>query len=298
MALYAIGDVQGCDAELGQLLNASASPPTATGCGSSAIWSIAVPTPPACCAGFARSAPPRRSRSAITICTCWRWRAAARACAATTRSMRYLAAPDRECAARLARCTAADARGARAQLCLLHAGLPPQWDIATARGCAREFEAALRPIRPRCSTGCTAIEPDLWDESLARRGAPALSSSIASRACATWIAQGRLKLRFKGAPKKARREALISVVCRAECPLARHANRVRPLVDPGVFQNSDVVGLDSGCVWGGSLTALRLDPPGGEPVHIPCPSISRRARPAASILRRARPAHAGLALER
>ncbi len=29
-------------------------------------------------------------------------------------------------------------------LCLLHAGLAPQWDMTTARACAREFEGALR----------------------------------------------------------------------------------------------------------------------------------------------------------
>jgi len=44
MALYAIGDVQGCDAELGALLGALKSRPIAEfSCGSSRLWSTAGP---------------------------------------------------------------------------------------------------------------------------------------------------------------------------------------------------------------------------------------------------------------
>ena len=40
----------------------------------------------------------------------------------------------------------------------------------------------------------------------------------------------------------------------------------------GVLQRSDVTATDSGCVWGGSLTAVRLDPP-GDVVSIACPGF-------------------------
>jgi bis(5'-nucleosyl)-tetraphosphatase (symmetrical) len=37
----------------------------------------------------------------------------------------------------------------------------------------------------------------------------------------------------------------------------------------GVLRRPDITALDSGCVWGRTLTAIPLDPP-GEPIAVPC----------------------------
>ena len=37
----------------------------------------------------------------------------------------------------------------------------------------------------------------------------------------------------------------------------------------GLLRRTDVTCVDTGCVWGRSLTALPVDPP-GEPISIPC----------------------------
>jgi bis(5'-nucleosyl)-tetraphosphatase (symmetrical) len=38
----------------------------------------------------------------------------------------------------------------------------------------------------------------------------------------------------------------------------------------GFFNDGNVTALDTGCVWGGALTALQLDDPDAKPVQIPC----------------------------
>jgi bis(5'-nucleosyl)-tetraphosphatase (symmetrical) len=154
-------------------------------------------------------------------------------------------------------------------LCLLHAGLAPQWDMPTARTCAREFERALQQHPKRVFEQMYGDEPDRWDSALA--GAERLRF-IAN--CFTRLrfvdADGRLALRAKGSPKKAQTKSLIPWFDAARA--LWHGPRVvfGHWSTLGFFSNSDVTSLDTGCVWGGHLTALRLDAAGATPVQVGC----------------------------
>lgn len=269
MALYAIGDVQGCDAELDSLLKS-----IRFSVDRDRIWFVGdlVNRGPASLEVLRRV----RALGAAATVTLGNHDLHLLAVAHGCGRLRgddtlheILAAPDRELLIDwlLHRPLLAEERALN--LCLVHAGLCPQWDMATARGCAREFEDALRLDPEKLFNRMYGDEPDLWDESL--RGAERLRIIVNCFTRLRYVdAQGRLKLRFKGAPKKARREAVTPWFA---APNARwRGTRIvfGHWSTLGFFENSDVVGLDSGCVWGGSLTALRLDPPGGEPVHIPC----------------------------
>ena len=119
---------------------------------------------------------------------------------------------------------------------MVHAGLAPQWDLPLARHCAREFESALRrDPREACSTGCTAIEPDRWDDAL--RGDERLRFIVNCFTRLRYVdADGRLELRAKGSPKKAQTAVVDSLVRGARGALARTAHRVRSLVDVGILQ--------------------------------------------------------------
>jgi bis(5'-nucleosyl)-tetraphosphatase (symmetrical) len=47
----------------------------------------------------------------------------------------------------------------------------------------------------------------------------------------------------------------------------------------GYYRNADVIALDTGCVWGGSLSALRIDAPGETPVQVHCATNGLRTSP-------------------
>jgi len=150
---------------------------------------------------------------------------------------------------------------------MVHAGLPPQWDIPLARRCAAELETALRGEHSgRLFAQMYGNHPDLWDDAL--EGADRLrfitNALTRLRVCDK---AGRLLLKHKGPPAKmpataipwfqvpGRRSAGARLVCGHWSALGYH-------------DGDGVLALDTGCVWGGRLTAQPLDPP-GSPVAVP-----------------------------
>ena len=152
---------------------------------------------------------------------------------------------------------------------MLHAGLPPEWDLRIAQDCARELERALRHNPEKLFKQMYGDKPNQWDPAL--RGAERLRF-IAN--CFTRLryldAQGRLALREKHSPTESPRPSLIpwfeaeDAAWRGTRIIFGHWSTL------GFFRNADVIGLDTGCVWGGTLTALRLDAPDAVPVTIGC----------------------------
>jgi bis(5'-nucleosyl)-tetraphosphatase (symmetrical) len=157
-------------------------------------------------------------------------------------------------------------------LALVHAGLPPQWDMPTARACAREVERALRDDPAQLFQKMYGDEPTRWDDALA--GAERLRFIVNSFTRLRYVdADGRLVLRAKGAPDKPQTKQLIPWF---EAPGARwHGPRVvfGHWSTLGFLNTSTMVSLDTGCVWGGSLTGLRLDDAHAAPVQVACPGF-------------------------
>jgi bis(5'-nucleosyl)-tetraphosphatase (symmetrical) len=150
---------------------------------------------------------------------------------------------------------------------LIHAGLPPQWTLADAGRCAREVEEALRGDAPGLLGAMYGDAPDRWSPSLA--GDERLRFIVNCLTRLRFVGRdGRLVLSHKGgigdAPpgampwfrhpgRETRRDALVF----------GHWSALGYLSEPGLLC------LDSGCVWGGALTAQRIDRE-TEPVHQPC----------------------------
>jgi bis(5'-nucleosyl)-tetraphosphatase (symmetrical) len=141
---------------------------------------------------------------------------------------------------------------------LVHAGLHPSWDATRALAVAAEAEQALHhDPRETIAALREAQAPPQWHDGL--KGADRLRAAVAIfTRIRTCTADGTLDLDFAGPPEKAPhgRRAWFDWPCAfAEevTVVAGHWSALGLRVEP------HVVALDTGCVWGGSLTAIRLD---------------------------------------
>ena len=162
---------------------------------------------------------------------------------------------------------------------LVHAGLPPQWDADEARALAKEVEAELRgPQHRKFLANLYGSRPDRWSDGL--RGIGRLRAIVNAmtrmRFCKP---DGTMEFRSKGEATQApagylpwfevpgRKSAGVTVIC-------GHWSALGLRVTP------NLLALDSGCVWGGNLTAVRLED--RRLYEIPCfasPGAAARARP-------------------
>lgn len=141
---------------------------------------------------------------------------------------------------------------------LVHAGLAPQWDLAEAQACARELEKVLRSeTATEFFRHMYGNEPRRWSADL--EGADRLRFIVN---CFTRLrycnAAGDLDLKAKGAPGSQPAGYLpwYAVPGRKSAGLHILFGHWSTL---GEVEGHEVYNLDTGCVWGGRLTALRLD---------------------------------------
>lgn len=147
---------------------------------------------------------------------------------------------------------------------LAHAGLHPAWSLGTAQAEARALEETLRgpgaarllaPGRPR---GRARWRPRPRLRGLKRQRV-ALAALTRMRALTP---RGRLDLRFKGPMDQLPpgRRAWFDVP-RTQGPALGEGLEVvfGHWAALGFYRRPGVWGLDSGCVWGGALTAVRLE---------------------------------------
>jgi bis(5'-nucleosyl)-tetraphosphatase (symmetrical) len=142
------------------------------------------------------------------------------------------------------------------QWLMVHAGLHPSWTADLARQLAAEVEAEL--AGPRWRELVTIEGPSAqWRPDL--EGVPRwraiLSYLVRARTC---FADGRLEPSFDGPPA----QAPAGCIPWFDLPGARWRSHV-PVFGHwaalGLDVAADHVALDSGCVWGRTLSAIRLD---------------------------------------
>ncbi len=156
---------------------------------------------------------------------------------------------------------------------LIHAGLPPQWDLKTASRCAAEMEAMLRGSDyPEYFKHMYGNEPNRWDEQLTGWDRLRFITNCFTRLryCAP---DGTLALEQKGPPGSQPGPYLpwFAVPARASLDMKivfGHWSTLGLRVEPSI------VALDTGCLWGGRLTAVRLDRH-FQQISISCPDAQK-----------------------
>jgi bis(5'-nucleosyl)-tetraphosphatase (symmetrical) len=158
---------------------------------------------------------------------------------------------------------------------MIHAGLAPDWDFEQARACAAELEAALRDADAarELFAHMYGDQPDRWSDDL--KGMERLRFITNCFTRLRFVRRdGRLALKHKGtiadappelvpwfrAPERRTRD--LRIVCGHWSAL-------------GYYEGDGVLSIDTGCVWGSSLCAVRLDER-APPVHVPCSSSGLR----------------------
>ncbi|HYF19389.1 MAG TPA: symmetrical bis(5'-nucleosyl)-tetraphosphatase [Ramlibacter sp.] len=156
-------------------------------------------------------------------------------------------------------------------LLMVHGGVLPQWDVAQVLSLAREVEAVLRgPQLDGFLAGMYGNEPDAWDDALdgTARLRVVVNALTRLRFCTR---DGRMQLKASGAPD----QAPPGTVPWFDVPGRRTADATVAFghwSTLGLLLRPDVIGLDTGCVWGGCLSALRYDPATGarEVIQVGC----------------------------
>lgn len=150
---------------------------------------------------------------------------------------------------------------------MVHGGVLPQWDVAQALALAAEVEAVLRgPALAEFLAHMYGNEPAQWRDELtgAARLRVIVNALTRLRFC---TADGVMDLKASGAPEAAAPDFMpwFDVPGRKTTgtPIAfGHWSTL------GLLQRPDILSLDTGCVWGGCLSAYDLQ--GGELIQVPC----------------------------
>lgn len=152
---------------------------------------------------------------------------------------------------------------------LVHAGLAPQWDLVKATECAEEVQRILRGNNYRGFLAhMYGNEPDCWNDYLQgwERLRVITNYFTRLRFC---DGNGKMELNYKGKPNTPPAGYL------PWFKIPQRAHKAHKILFghwaalEGHTDEPNIYALDTGCVWGNCLTALRLED--AQYFTVPCP---------------------------
>jgi len=158
-------------------------------------------------------------------------------------------------------------------LCV-HAGVVPQWSVAQTLALAAEVEALLRgPDLREFMTRMYGNEPHRWHDALEGFDRARFIVNVLTR-IRFCTADGTLDLESKegAGAAPAGHHAWFDVPGRRSAgqPIAfGHWSTL------GLIDRADLLSIDTGCVWGGALTAVRVDGGRREVMQVECEQAQR-----------------------
>ena len=144
---------------------------------------------------------------------------------------------------------------------MVHAGLLPSWDVAKAQALSDEVSAALTaPNYIDFLANMWGSEPDAWRDDLA--GWDRLRVVVNAMTRMRFVTlEGRMEFRAPGAkgPPERGPAGCVPWFDAPHRQSADHAILCGHWSALGLRLTDKLLALDSGCLWGGSLTAVRLE---------------------------------------
>jgi bis(5'-nucleosyl)-tetraphosphatase (symmetrical) len=157
--------------------------------------------------------------------------------------------------------------------CLIHAGLPPQWGLKKIIKMAEKAEQVLQsPDYIGFLRKMYGNEPDIWSKDLSGMDEIRFIVNCFTR-MRYCEANGRLDFNYKG-PLGSQPKNLVpwfEVPNRKSTNLQIIFGHWSAL---GFYQKNNCFGIDTGCLWGGQLTALKLSK-GVKRISIDCPGMRK-----------------------
>ena len=267
MSLYFIGDVQGCDGALQRLLDAICFSPSRDRL---VLLGDLVNRGPKSAAVLRRML--RYGEAASCLLGNHDLHLLAVACGARAPHRKdtldkLLAAKDRAALLEWLRQRPLALR-AGGVLCV-HAGVLPQWTAGDTLRLAAEVQAVLRSAEaPHFLRAMYGNEPDAWRPALQGDERLRLITNALTR-LRFCTADGRMQFEAKGSEDSAPPGCLPWF----DVPGRRTAGEVIAFghwSTLGWRERPDILPLDTGCVWGGHLSALRLDGQDRELIQVRC----------------------------
>jgi len=149
---------------------------------------------------------------------------------------------------------------------MVHAGVVPQWTVAQTLALGREVSQALERNPRQLFEHMYGDEPGRWSPQLSGTERLRFTINVLTR-LRVCTADGEIDLALKGEPPPppaALRPWFVHPRASSEARIVfGHWSAL------GLVRSHGVVGLDTGCVWGGALTAFDLDE-ARPPVSVAC----------------------------